>query len=46
MEMPNTSAENPAYLGLRVNLIGEDGHIDELLLPRFAEGKYRFAHTG
>ena len=31
---------------MRVNLIGENGHIDALLLPRVAEGKYRFSQAG
>ena len=29
-----------------MNLIGENGHIDALLLPRVAEGKYRFSQAG
>ena len=38
--------QDAAYLGMRVNLIGENGHIDALLLPRVAEGKYRFSQAG
>lgn len=36
-EDPNT------YLGMRVNLIGENGHLDTLLLPKMTEGKYSFS---
>ena len=40
------AGQDAAYLGMRVNLIGENGHIDALLLPRVAEGKYRFSQAG
>ena len=41
-----TLHEDPnAYLGMRVNLIGENGHLDTLLLPRVIEGKYSFSQS-
>lgn len=48
MDVQYTTAEktgtgDEVYLGMRVNLIGENGHLDTLLLPRMAEGKYYFS---
>lgn len=49
MSVQNTTAgkmgaDDKDYLGMRVNLIGEDGYLDTLLLPHTAEGRYYFSH--
>lgn len=40
-----TDRSAAVYLGMRVNLIGENGHLDAMLLPQAAEGRYSLSQS-